>query len=490
MDRRIAWIIPLPSAGSGGLRTIFAHAEELNRRGCTNDFFILAGDYGCTIDMNAVAESIRSWFSAEVNVQMATSIPKDYDAVVATLWTTAYFASIQDISRKIYFIQGYEPWIYPLGDNYLEAKNSYRLGLHPITIGRWLSEKIADEIGRASVPHTIFGADLHTYRPLPGSERERAVCAIYQPDKSWRLPSLIEKALYILSTLHPDITIYTFGSSEQSSILKECNCIHLGIVSPRELNELYNKCLCGICLSCSNPSRLAFEMMAAGLPAIELRGEMTSLDLPQDAVTFCDASPHSLVESITDLIDHPEKRDRMSRTGIEYMQARPIEKENSMFADQVLRYLQEDIEEPEKMHKKDEVMSQLERCAYRARYDQLLFDCMPLSAKTIRMEAWIDDAQTERVKVFVWGREDQGDMHESYLTCISSGRFCGNVSLPVCQGVTNLHFHLYKIQPGAPESFLYGFDKEIDNMSKMPRKKLWHEKMNIREGILEVSQTD
>lgn len=62
--------------------------------------------------------------------------PIVFDVVIATAWNAAEYVAMQPTLTKPYFIQDFEPWFYPMGENYLRAEQSYRLGLMPITIGR------------------------------------------------------------------------------------------------------------------------------------------------------------------------------------------------------------------------------------------------------------------------------------------------------------------------------------------------------------------
>lgn len=64
----------------------------------------------------------------------------------------------------------------------------------------------------------------------------------------------------------------------------EFECKNLNIIPIKECNELYNKCKVGICMSASNPSRIPFEMMSAGLPVVELYKENNIYDLPDEGV--------------------------------------------------------------------------------------------------------------------------------------------------------------------------------------------------------------
>lgn len=483
MGKRLAWIIPLPTAGSGGIRTIFAYARALQAKGYENDFYILAEDHSRTIDVEEVSLKVKEWFSFDAKIMLAASVPNNYDAIIATFWKTAYFANVQDVERKVYFIQDFEPWMYPKGDEYIAARRSYSLGLFPITIGKWLSAKIASVSKIPSVPHTIFGVDLNTYHPIEGAEKEEAVCAILQPGKFWRLPSFVEEALYMLSQLRPQLTIYTFGSNDPSPFLDGPSFRHLGIISPEELNELYNICQCGICLSCSNPSRISFEMMASGLPAIELKSETTSIDFPQKAMTFCDPIPSALTERIEWVLDHPEERDAMSSAGIKHMSSQSLDIEASMFVDGIERIMAENVFPDER-----DPIADMETSLYKSRYDRLLMECSPLNAQEVSVEVYLYDKAADGIKVFVWSKEDQSDLHEVWLPCITEGRFAGKIPLPFCDVLTQVHLHFYSAASDLPDVFLRGISKGVRN-SNMSGQTRWTEAISIPGGKICICDT-
>ena len=76
------------------------------------------------------------------------------------------------------------------------------------------------------------------------------------------------EALGIVKFLRPDVKIYLYGSNIKGNVWFEHE--NLGIIPLEKCNALYNKCEVGLCISSSNPSRIPFEMMAAGLPVVDL----------------------------------------------------------------------------------------------------------------------------------------------------------------------------------------------------------------------------
>lgn len=486
-EYKIAWVIPLPTAGSGGLRTIFSNARALEKQGCACKFFIIADDYESVFDEDVIRSNIEEWFSYKADIELAVSIPSTFDAVIATFWKTARFASLQPVKDKFYFIQDYEPWFYPMGDDHLEAQMSYRLGLVPITIGKWLARKISEASDEPDVSHCDFGADLTIYHPIePQPAKENAICAILQPGKHWRLPHFVQQALYIISILRPDVTIYTYGSNAFPEILKRDNIIDLGIISPPELNKLYNSCLCGICLSCSNPSRIPFEMMAAGLPVIELSGENTSLDLPNDAVIFTDRTPEALARTTIDLLDSPQKRESLAQCGMSYMAHYPKEVETSVFANTILKHISMQHEQRAYGTCQD-TYQMLATEEYARRYDLLLEGCTPLRARNVSLRAHNIGDSPDHLKVYAWSMQGQEDMQISLLEEDGEATYAGSLALPACDSLTRVHFHIYEIDSEGREVFFAGFDREIDNSN--PCSRAWHESIYSNPTILKIDGT-
>ena len=79
-------------------------------------------------------------------------------------------------------------------------------------------------------------------------------------------------------------------------------------------------------MSASNPSRIPFEMMAAGLPVVELYRENNLYDLPNEGVLLSQSTPEAIASSIIYLLDHEEECEKMSKFGINFMKDHPLEK--------------------------------------------------------------------------------------------------------------------------------------------------------------------
>lgn len=333
---RIAWIIPSVNRGSGGLQTIFRHASFLQEHGALCDIQIAPGFPPQT--QNDLSELLVHEYDCngcDIHAEYDDSI--SYDVVIATMWLTVPYALRIQAKTKLYFVQDYEPWFYPMGDDFLLAKNTYDENIEPITIGKWLSNKLLTEHGKTA-RFTDFCADSTIYRPLGLSEeqKERAVCAVFQPDKPRRCTRLLIDTLTVLHQLDETIVIYTFGSPSLCPELDSI-CSHLGILSKSKCNELYNRCLAGLSLSASNPSRIPFEMMASGLPTVDLYLKNNILDLGSSPAILASPTPDAIATALFELVQDRKRNLEISKQEVKFMSNRPISLETEQFASALLQ---------------------------------------------------------------------------------------------------------------------------------------------------------
>ena len=328
--KRVAWVMPHPGKGSGGHRTIIQNVNALIKAGYECDIYV-EEDYVSTDQM--LEEKINDFYGyCAANCYVGTVLRQEYDLLFATGWTTIDFVKNLDCPKKAYFIQDYEPWFMPMGDNYIKTENSYRLGYAPITIGKWLSHKMIDEFGLAS-QYFDFCADLSVYHRDKNIKKENAICYIFQPEKPRRCDEIGLKALKLVKELRPDIKIYLYGSNSKKVV--DFAAEKLGIISIDECNKLYNKCKIGFCISASNPSRIPFEMMASGLPVVEIYKENNLYDFPNGGIKLAEPTPEAIATTILELIDDEQELEKMSEIGNSYMQDKPLEKGFEQFVEAV-----------------------------------------------------------------------------------------------------------------------------------------------------------
>ena len=319
---RAAWVLPSLIEGSGGHRTILQNVQYLIRKGYECDVYVEdKGEVKNSEELRRQAETLFG--KHDCRFILGYDIQGEYDIIFATAWFTAKV--VRDCNSKAvkaYFIQDFEALFNPMGDGYILACNSYGYGLKPVTIGRWLSHKMQTEYHTPS-RYFDFCADRRIYRPLPDAKKEHAICFVYQPDKPRRCSVLGIEALGIVKFLRPDVKIYLYGSNIKGNVWFEHE--NLGIIPLEKCNAIYNKCEVGLCISSSNPSRIPFEMMAAGLPVVDLYMENNFFDMPNEGVRLAHTTPESIAQALIEILDHPETAAQMSEAGKRYMADKDLE---------------------------------------------------------------------------------------------------------------------------------------------------------------------
>ena len=326
-----AWLIPSLLEGSGGHRTMLQHADYLQQHG--HRCVLYVEDRGAMRE-SSLRKAIQRMFGFDFEeVHLGWSDVRPADMVFATVWYSARVVRYLPFETiRCYFVQDFEAKFNPMGDAYLMAENSYRYGLHPVTIGRWLTAMLDNQY-KVESNYFDFCADLKVYRRLPDVPREKAICFIYQPEKFRRCPELGIEALGIVKNFMPEVKIYLYGSRSAGHVWFEHE--NLGLLSLEECNRLYNLCTVGLCISATNPSRIPFEMMAAGLPVVEVYQENTLYDFPDEAVLLCEPTPESLAKGLIERLVNCKDSEAAGQSGAHFMLERPIEYGLKQFHDEV-----------------------------------------------------------------------------------------------------------------------------------------------------------
>jgi len=326
----IALLAPSPIRGSGGVARIYNFASALNHNGYVADIYVSDRVGQSELDLR---EDARRYYAVEgVHVVAGLKLEKTYDLIIATQWETARVVRDMPAKMRAYFIQDFEACFNPVGDGTILAENSYLYGLKTITYGRWLALKLYSEFGNSSY-YCNFSTDPTIFRVTQSIKhrlhKPPAICFIYQHEKPRRCPQLGIEALGIVKNLRPDVEMYFVGSAESPNLWYDYT--NMGLLSTEGLNEVYNRCHVGLCLSSSNPSCNAFDMMSAGLPSVDLYRENNLFDVPAGGVLLAHQTPESLAEAILSLISNPVKLVEMSDFGTAHMKSKSVESEKKEF---------------------------------------------------------------------------------------------------------------------------------------------------------------
>lgn len=292
----INWVTTPSGPGSGGHATFCRIIKYLDNAGYDNRIFfyhvhradhkyferVAREHYGLTCPIGDIRDGMR-----------------DADAVVATSWSTAYpVFNTACAGKRFYFVQDFEPYFDPVGAYSVIAENTYRMGFHGITAGEWLAQKLSREYGMQADCFP-FGCDTSLYRHDPACGRS-AVAFYVRTGTPRRGTELGLLALELFARRRPQIQIHLFGERLEDLTFK---CINHGLVSPAKLNEIYNKCFAGLCLSFTNLSLVPYEMLAAGCIPIVNDAEHNRLVLGNNPhVRYSPPTPHALAAALEDIV--------------------------------------------------------------------------------------------------------------------------------------------------------------------------------------------
>jgi glycosyltransferase involved in cell wall biosynthesis len=245
-------------------------------------------------------------------------------------------------------VQDFEPYFDSVGTSYFTAMNTYRQDLYAITTGRWLGEVLEEDFGMIARP-IDFWMDRRYYYPRqlpPGTQKKRTVVFFARPEMPRRCFPLGIAALGLLHRKMPDVEIVFFGTKRLGKTPIDFPHKLLGLTSLDELGNQYRTADLGIAFSTTNPSLVNFEMMACGLPVVDLdvldsrRRHDGALDERRRPHSYpallADPSPEALAEAMAALLDSPARLAEMSRKSIEFTSAMPSAEESiRQFCDHV-----------------------------------------------------------------------------------------------------------------------------------------------------------
>jgi hypothetical protein len=296
----INWVTVPARPHSGGHTTIFRIIRYLEAYGYRNRLYFYNVYDGDPEYYAAIARDAYG-FRGPVHALGGAGMD-DAHAVVATSWATAYSVyNAPSRGKRFYFVQDYEPWFYPVGALSLLAENTYRMGFHAITAGKWLSAKLRSEFAMRA-DFFDFGCDTAAYSVLP-EFRRNGVVFYARPEAARRGFELGLMTMEFFATQHPEVELHIYG--ERMGRLP-FRCHDHGRVSPEQLNRIYNRCFAGLSLSLTNASLVPHEMLAAGCIPVVNDAEHNRMVLDNPFIRYAEAYPQALANELSSLVRQPD----------------------------------------------------------------------------------------------------------------------------------------------------------------------------------------
>ncbi len=315
---KVGFFVPGPLVGSGGHRTIFNLARKFYEFGAEIYIFLESEGAGVECVKHYLQET-----KAHVFLQWHKHF--ELDIGFATIASSARFVNdLDNVKHKCYLVQDFEAMFNPMGDGYHNAEQSYIYPLQHLTVGNWLSDVLKKQFNTEAFPAGL-GCDTDTYFPKLNLEnKEKAICFLYQPEKPRRSPELAIHALRLVKKKYPNVKIYVYGSNAPIDLDFEVE--NLGLIHDlSEINDLYNKCRVGLCISMSNPSRIPYELMASGTVPVDIYRYNNLLDFSNETSVLSYQSEFSLASAICELLENDSYYLKRRNNCINFVKSRTLE---------------------------------------------------------------------------------------------------------------------------------------------------------------------
>jgi len=287
----INWVTTPSAPGSGGHTTIFRIVRYLEAHGYHNRIYfydVYGGDH------SYYRSIVRDYYDFHGPVASVDEGMDDAHIVMATAWPTAYPAFNSTCAgKRFYFVQDFEPFFHPVGAVSLLAENTYHMGFHAVTAGKWLSTKLKEEFGMTADSFD-FGCDVAAYSRKQDSNRSGLVFYA-RPEAARRGFELGLMTMEIFAARHPEIDLHFYGETMGNLPFRFVN--H-GRVTPDQLNQIYNRCYAGLSLSLTNVSLVPHEMLAAGCIPVVNEGIQNRIVLDNPFVRYAQPNPHALASEL------------------------------------------------------------------------------------------------------------------------------------------------------------------------------------------------
>jgi len=324
----VAVVIPWYPPGGGGHATIFNLVRQLEARGHRCSIWLDdPGGRHAGLDEATVARELRELFGGCAGpIRKGFAGWRGADVVVATGWPTAYRAQLLDRCRaRAYLVQDHEPEFHPTSAESLWAAATYRAGLHCIAASTWLAGLLEERYGVAASSFDL-GIDHDRYAPpapAPSAAAGRADRVLFYARASTerRAVPLGLFALAELKRRRPQTQIALFGAAGPPQVPFPCE--QLGLLTAQQLADAYRGAGAGLVLSLTNPSLVPQEMLACGLPCVDVDLPATRSEWGvSGGVELAAADPQALAGALARLLDDRELHARRSAAGVAWAAGR------------------------------------------------------------------------------------------------------------------------------------------------------------------------
>ena len=313
------WIIPDFPKGSGGHMTIFRIIRHLENFGHRSTIWIEQPVFHKNA-ADAHDDILKYFQCVEASVRFVEDgfFETQGQVVIATSWSTAFYAeAATGFAARTYFVQDHETEFFPTGADRLLARQTYDFDLACICAGPWLTQMMQERYGRwargfdLAYDEQVYNnqRDDPSFEPALTKSNKRFKIAMYaRQHTARRCVDLALMGLELLAQQRDDFEVHFFGQEEMSFGATPFPAFNHGVLRDVQLAQLYNECDLGICFSATNYSLVPQEMMASGLPVLELDTDSTRAVFPEGTVALVGPDPRHIAHQLSAFMDAPDRQ--------------------------------------------------------------------------------------------------------------------------------------------------------------------------------------
>lgn len=320
----ITWFLPeFIHPYFGGIHTILRFADYYARTKGVENRFVVLGSASENLISQRIGRSFPDLVRSPVRTFHLYGHLKDLepcDAAVATLWGTAYFLlRFNQVRRKFYFIQDYEPQFYPAGTISAQVEATYKFGFYGIANTPTLRDIYEEKSGNRA-EFFVPCVDTRTfYPPQKGKTDTPEPCTIFfygRPNHPRNGFELGAQALRIVKKrLGAKIRIVSAGEDwhprehDLQGVVE-----NLGLMDYAETAKLYRSCQVGLVMMFTqHPSYLPFELMSSGCLVVTNSNPATSWFLKdKENCLLSESSATCLADTLVEAVLNSAERERIT----------------------------------------------------------------------------------------------------------------------------------------------------------------------------------
>ena len=326
-ELQIHWVIPNFTRGLGGHMTIFRTIEFLERCGHKCTIWVhseIKGDRPSRLSSLHKRNIDQSFIKLKTDqVYMLGNTNEDLekisgDVVIATDRMSVYpVLGMQKFAKRFYFVQDYEPFFFAKGTSTVLTEQTYRSNhkFACICASPWLKNMMIEQ-GNPAISFPL-AVDTDTYYQSKEIKRSKNTIAFYvrrsTPRRLYQLGLLALRALFDLGD---SFEIITFGENYLPDLGIPVKITHAGILNAESLSKLYQTCTAGLVLSGTNYSLVPNEMMACGLPVVDIDATHTRLSYTPNTAVLAQPNPEALAAALSQLLNDDVLRDKVTIAGL------------------------------------------------------------------------------------------------------------------------------------------------------------------------------